>query len=479
MIFSTPIFLFFFFVFTTGLYFFTGRKNIILLFMSIIFYSWGEAEFVVLLLISALLNYVFGILIENYRGKKQCKIFLCIAVSMNLLGLIVFKYTNFLVENINIILEYYYLSHINIDSVHLPLGVSFFTFQAISYVVDVYRRDASVQRNFLNLALYISMFPQLIAGPIVRYNQIEKALHDRTVDRHLFALGVQQFIIGLAKKTIIADTLAVSVDQIFALPVGDLSSELAWFGALCFGLQIYFDFSGYSDMAIGMGRMFGFRFPDNFNYPYISQSIREFWRRWHITLSTWFRDYLYIPLGGNRGGEGRTLVNLLVVFVCTGFWHGASWNFLVWGLIHGVFLVIERIPVCGRLLDAAPAFIRHGYVLVVVMVSWVVFRTDSLDAALQFLGAMAGTNGWSNEVHVLGRYTDPYIWTIFVLGMVFSTPLVRILRRITWAAARGKVIFLGRNTLAGIRVAAMISLLWFSISVVATGTHQAFIYFRF
>jgi alginate O-acetyltransferase complex protein AlgI len=312
-------------------------------------------------------------------------------VALNIGTLVFFKYANFAVDNLNLLLAWIHLAPVHCERVRLPIGISFFTFHALSYVMDIYRGKAAAARNPRDVALYIFFFPQLIAGPILRWSAIAPQIARRVVSREGFAEGVRRFVGGLAKKMIIANVVAVPADQIFALSGAELTPALAWLGAACYTLQIYFDFSGYSDMAVGLGKMFGFQFLENFDFPYISQSIKEFWRRWHISLSTWFRDYLYFPLGGNRRGEWRTCLNLVIVFFLCGLWHGASWTFVVWGLYHGFFLVLERTRF-GGWVAGMPRLLRHGYALVVVMAGWVLFRADTFGHAITFLANMAGVS---------------------------------------------------------------------------------------
>ena len=326
MVFSSILFIFLFLPFTLSLYFLVGKKhrNIFLLFASLIFYAWGEGIYLLIMLVSIFINYLCGLLIDNHRGTNKSRGYLTIAVVLNLGILSFFKYANFVVNNLNSILSGLGLGQLFLPPVHLPIGISFFTFQALSYVIDVYRNKAPVQKNILNLGLYISLFPQLIAGPIVRFSHIAKQIVSRTTSRANFTEGIRRFLFGLAKKVLIANPLALVTDQIYALPTSELTIGLAWLGTFCYTIQIYFDFSGYSDMAIGLGRMFGFHFLENFNYPYICKSIREYWARWHISMTTWFRDYLYIPMGGNRRGPFRTYFNLVTVFVLCGLWHGRT-----------------------------------------------------------------------------------------------------------------------------------------------------------
>ena len=399
MLFSSTLFLFLFLPLTLVAYLVVGRRlrNVLLLLASLFFYLWGENIYVLVMLSSITMNYIFGLLIDrNIKRGDSGKLPMVLGVVANLGLLIFFKYTNFIVDNVNILLGTMGVAAINIEPIHLPIGISFFTFQAMSYIIDVYRKDSNVQKNPINLGLYIALFPQLIAGPIVRYHDIADQINRRKTRLLDVAAGSERFIFGLGKKVLIANPLALVADQIFALPVDQLSTGAAWIGVICYTLQIYFDFSGYSDMAIGLGRMFGFRFLENFNYPYISRSIREFWRRWHISLSSWFRDYLYIPMGGNRLGEKRTRRNLLIVFLLVGLWHGASWSFIVWGLIHGLFLIFERSRP-GRFIEKMPTPLQLVYTLLVVMNAWVFFRVEKLSDALDYLAVMYGGN-WSVSI---------------------------------------------------------------------------------
>jgi alginate O-acetyltransferase complex protein AlgI len=356
--------------------------------------------------------------------------------------------------------------------VHLPIGISFFTFQSMSYIIDVYRKEVPAQKNPLTVALYISLFPQLIAGPIVRYRDIAHQLIQRQVKTSRFVEGIYRFVMGLGKKMIIANPLGAVADEIFSVPAAQLPVEVAWLGIICYTLQIYFDFSGYSDMAIGLGRMLGFTFLENFNYPYISRSITEFWRRWHISLSSWFRDYLYIPLGGSRAGAWRTWFNLLVVFVLCGFWHGASWNFLVWGLIHGLFLVIERAWLKAAL-ASWPRVFRHVYVMLVVMFGWVFFRMDTLPEAIGLLGALGGLNEGSISPVYFGRYFDNAILLALFAGGLGSMPIVAWIRKIPMVTAPAAI------------TSSVFSYLWLmsvfilSLAYLGSGTFNPFIYFRF
>ncbi len=482
MVFSSLIFLFLFLPVVLSVYLVlrsTSWRNAFLLFASLFFYAWGELSFLWVMLLSIILNYFFAILIEDLRDTAWAKLSLALAVVTNLGLLGYFKYAGFIESNINYALHSLGLHAIRTHNISLPLGISFFTFHSLSYVIDVYRKQANAQRNPVNLALYISLFPQLVAGPIIRYHDVSDQLTDRTVTVEKFAEGVRRFVSGLGKKMLIANVMAGPADQIFGLPANELTLGLSWLGAICYTLQIYFDFSGYSDMAIGLGLMFGFRFLENFNFPYISQSIREFWQRWHISLSNWFRDYLYIPLGGNRCGEFRTSLNLLTVFFLCGLWHGASWNFIVWGLYHGTFLGLERSGL-GALVDKLPRVLRHAYVLLAVVIGWVFFRADDLQHALNFLAAMFGV------VHGgTGYYTVPIVLNrevafVIALGIIGSTPLIKnfLLSPKIEKATDGQKGWT-MPTLATVRLAFIMLVMSLSIMEMASGTYNPFIYFRF
>jgi alginate O-acetyltransferase complex protein AlgI len=474
MVFSSPIFLFLFLPLVLALHAATPARarNALLLFASLVFYAWGEGFFVGVMLASIVLNYGIGLLLDSYRGRRPARWWLALGIGANLALLGAYKYANFAVENLNHLLAWRHLPPVAWDPVHLPIGISFFTFQAMSYLVDVQRRDAPARHNPLHVALYIAMFPQLIAGPIVRYRQVADQLVRRVVTLEGFHAGARRFVVGLGKKMLLANPLGAAADRILAIPQDGLTAGLAWTGIACYTLQIYFDFSGYSDMAIGLGRMFGFRFPENFNYPYISGSIREFWRRWHMTLSSWFRDYLYIPLGGNRIGPWRTHLNLLTVFFLCGLWHGASWNFVIWGLLHGAFLVLERGPFGARLARAwAP--VRHLYALAVVMVGWVFFRLESLPEALGYLRVMAGLGTGTGTVYHLDLYLDPEVLLALGAGIVGSMPVVP--RLAAWVEARAG----WRPAADALGQAALLVVLVLSACGLAAGTYNPFIYFRF
>jgi len=484
MVFSSIFFLYLFLPLTLLLYFVAGPRfrNHILLTASLVFYAWGEMGYVLLMLFSIAANWVVGLLIDRARQRGNTgRPALTAGIVLNLLPLAFFKYGNFLVDNINPLLASLGLGGIQLEPVHLPIGISFFTFQAISYIVDIYRDEAHVQKNPVNLALYISLFPQLIAGPIVRYYDVAKEITSRHTSAVDLRDGILRFVTGLAKKVLIANNMGAVADHIFSLPAGELPAGLAWVGLIAYTLQIYYDFSGYSDMAIGLGRMFGFHFLENFNYPYISRSIREFWRRWHISLSTWFRDYLYIPLGGNRLGTGRTYVNLLIVFFLTGLWHGASWSFVIWGLFHGFFLILERSP-AGRLLDRLPSFIQHGYTLLVVMIGWVFFRATDLSHALDYLSALVNFSGEPYLDAKLFAVMNNEFHLALAAGLLLAMPLVPAMRHRlekiqTGLAGARAVVMQGGMTL--MLLAWMVSVLVYSSAELVSGTHNPFLYFRF
>lgn len=484
MVFSSLVFLFVFLPVTLLLYYIIGEKfrNSILLLASIIFFAWGGISYTLILLSSIIINYLIGLLINSNLGNKKSKYFLSLGVSLNIGILIVFKYFNFIIENINGMLIGFSIPPIDFDNIVLPIGISFYTFQAMSYIIDVYRKETSYQKNLTKLALYISLFPQLIAGPIVRYHDINIQLSKRTHSIKKFAEGIERFIIGLGKKVLLANSFALVVDNIFAMDASTMPAVIAWFGIILYALQIYFDFSGYSDMAIGLAKMFGFELLENFNFPYISKSIQEFWRRWHISLSTWFRDYLYIPLGGNRVSNNRLYLNLFIVFFLTGFWHGASWNFIVWGLFHGFFLVIERIGF-GRLLKKIWPPIQHLYVIIVVLISWVFFRADDLGYAVDYLKSMFGGNQIKSNLWMIREYFDYELVTTLTIGILGSTMIFvtigKSLKSITSNLNKSiynRTIKISFDFIAGI---SLILILLLSIIYLTANSYNPFIYFRF
>ncbi|MBL8137170.1 MAG: MBOAT family protein [Acidobacteria bacterium] len=484
MLFTAPSFLFIFLPVVLALHLAPHPvwRNTLLLAASVVFYASGAGAFTTLILASIAGNYLAALAIDRWRDGARGRWLLRGTIAANLAVLVVFKYTGFLGANLNAALGWLGLSAWPIPSVTLPIGISFFTFHAISYVVDVARQDAVAQKRPMEAALYLLFFPQLIAGPIIRYREIADQLPVRTVTLDDMAYGVRRFVIGLAKKMLIANTLALPADRIFALAPADLTTGTAWLGVVCYTLQLYFDFSGYSDMALGLGRMFGFRFPENFRYPYAATSVQDFWRRWHLSLSAWFRDYLYVPLGGNRVAPVRVYLNLVTVFALCGLWHGANWTFVVWGLFHGFFLVVERMAGQARRSTATGAWrlAGHAYALVVVMVGWVFFRAASLTEAMQMLSAMAGVSSAPMPVYDAIWFVNPEVALALVAGAVGATPIAPRLAR---ALAVGDVAgaapsWLPGGTSAGVVV--VLSVL-FAVSVLlsAAGTYSPFIYFRF
>jgi alginate O-acetyltransferase complex protein AlgI len=479
MVFSSLVFLFVFLPLVLLLYYVcpVRGRNFILLVASLVFYTWGEMGYVVVMLVSIIANYCFGIALGKTVTPQLRKMALMGAVAVNLSLLFHYKYFGFFLENLTRLWGGSIPSGIVPD--HLPIGISFFTFQALSYVVDCYRNPSLTQANPLHLGLYIASFPQLIAGPIVRYHDVARQLCSRGHSCRLFASGVERFIFGLGKKVLLANPLGEMADHIFAVPVAGLSMPEAWLGVVCYSLQIYFDFSGYSDMAIGLGRMFGFSFLENFNYPYVSKSMQEFWRRWHISLSRWFRDYLYIPLGGNRHGPLATGRNLLLVFLLCGLWHGASWNFVIWGFIHGAFLVLERVG-WGRILERLPGIFRHFYVLLVVSIGWVFFRTSNPGEALTYLQKMFIPSS-EIAVHpwVINRMDDQIV-ILILTGMLLSMPCYPFLRKRLAAVWQLRVPAVsGSLAMDSLWIAHLMALLVLAVMSLASGAYNPFIYFRF
>ncbi len=477
MVFSSPIFLFLFLPVTLILAYLSFRfrwRNSVLLLLSMFFYAFGEGEMLIVMFASIVMNYFVGIWVEKDRTLKA----ISIGIVLNLALLVVYKYTDFIITNINLLVVSMGGNPIPLTGIKLPAGISFYTFHSVSYLMDVYRKKSVPQKSFVDLALYICLFPQLIAGPIVRYNDIDKQLSRRKLNIGKIHAGLERFIIGLGKKVIIANTLGTCADMVFSVNPVSLTSATAWFGLLCYSMQLYFDFSGYSDMAIGLGQMLGFNFLENFRFPYISQSIKEFWRRWHISLSNWFRDYLYIPLGGNRVSKGRMYVNLCIVFFLTGLWHGASWNFVIWGLIHGLFLVIERLGF-ETTLSRLPWIIRRLYMMLVVIIAWVFFRSDDLHHSMGFLKAMFA--GGMDRVFSLNFVTNPEVIFAFIIGAIMCvngfTWMLRKIFKASLATHSGRQIV--KPVFRWSRqIFFFIVLVWSALSV-AAGSYNPFIYFRF
>lgn len=466
MLFSSVTFLFTFLPITVLIYYLVPRKakNLVLFVCSLVFYAWGEPVYVFLMLLSILFNYFSGIDIARNQGRPGAKRrSLIFTVAVNLLILGFFKYYGFVVENLNAVLPF----HIPYRELALPIGISFYTFQTLSYIVDVYRDKVPVQIHPIDFGAYVSMFPQLIAGPIVRYADVEKQLRDRQETLEKFGQGVIFFVIGLAKKVLLANTVGAIHTEILCRT--EVSALTAWLGALAFTFQIYFDFSGYSDMAVGLGKMFGFEFMRNFNYPYISHSVTEFWRRWHISLGSWFREYVYIPLGGNRVPWQRHLLNLLIVWFLTGLWHGASWNFVVWGLYYGVILILEKY-MTGKLLAKLPEVVQVLYTMLLVVVGWVFFFSPGLGDAAAYLGRMVGI-GSAGIVDREAFYLLATHWVLWLMVIAGSTPVMhRLVQVICFDEEHPRTI------ICGVLYMGMFIL---SIAYLVTETYNPFLYFRF
>lgn len=467
MLFSSVSFLYYFLPITLVLYFVSKDKykNIILLLASLFFYFYGEPKYTVLMLISAFSAYIHGILIEKFREKGYSKLFLVSGLVVSLGILIVFKYMDFIIKNIN------YISNSNIKLLRLvlPIGISFYTFQGLSYIVDVYKKDAKVCRSFVDFATYVCLFPQLIAGPIVRYTTIEDELKNRTHSFDKFAYGVNRFVVGLTKKVILANNLGMLVD---IMTKSNEKSVLSyWMVAIFFSLQIYYDFSGYSDMAIGLGRMFGFDFLENFNYPFISKSIKEFWRRWHISLSSFFRDYVYIPLGGNRVSRGRWIFNLLIVWSLTGLWHGDSWNFILWGLYFAILLIIENLFL-QNILSKLPALIQHIYAKFFIIISFVIFNNENIKDLWSSLYNMFNFRGIDLYNDFSTYYLKSYT-VLLIVSVIGATPILKnIIQKINKNVT-------GQKVISTINPILNIVLLVVVTAYLIDGSFNPFLYFRF
>lgn len=468
MLFSSIVFLFTFLPAVMILYYLLPARfrNVILLLASLVFYAWGEPVYLFLMLLSILFNYFSGLdIARNLQDKRAAKRSLVFNLIINLAVLGFFKYEGFVLDTLNGILPV----HISYHALPLPIGISFYTFQILSYIIDVYRGNVKVQTNLPNFALYVTMFPQLIAGPIVQYADVDEQLASREVSRTKFGEGSMYFIRGLAKKVLLANTSGMIFTEVSGLAKGNIAVMTAWLGAFAYMFQIYFDFSGYSDMAIGLGKMFGFEFNMNFNYPYVAKSITEFWRRWHISLSSWFRDYVYIPLGGNRVSKIKHIRNLLIVWFLTGLWHGAAWNFVAWGLYYGVILIIEKY-LLSPVLDRLPDVVRHIYSIVLVVIGWVLFFSSSFGQAADYIRVMfgAGAHGFADRESMYLLTSNLILWLILIFG---STPLVHfryehMLRTKKW-----------NTTIINSVVYAALFIV--CIAYLVTETYNPFLYFRF
>ena len=470
MLFSSLTFLFGFLTLLLLVYFVCKKrnlKNIVLLLFSLIFYAWGEPKYIILMLITISIVYLFGLLINKFdlekkKALKKCSLILCVILVLS--SLIFFKYFDFIIYNIN------FLFKTNVKSLNLvlPIGISFYTFQILSYIIDLYKGKIKVQKNVLNLALYVSFFPQLIAGPIVRYETIEDEIMNRKESFSLVVTGLKRFIIGLSKKVIIANNMALVADFILDKTLVDYGTSIVWIGAFAYTFQIYFDFSGYSDMAIGLGQIFGFHFLENFNYPYIALSITDFWRRWHISLSTWFRDYVYIPLGGNRKGVLKQIRNILIVWGLTGLWHGASWNFVIWGLYYALFLLIEKF-LLRRFIDKVPKFIRWLFTIIIVVIGWIIFRTTSFSGIYLLIGRMFiyTKTDWVSIISSNVSLLNSFIY--FIPAIIFSFPILGKIRKK----------YANKNLYVMFSNLAYLVLLFINVMFLTSSSYNPFIYFRF
>lgn len=465
MVFSSTIFIFIFLPFILLLYYLAGKKikNYILLIASLIFYAWGGVAYLKILIASIILNYSFGILVDKYSNREILKkAILTLGVILNLSILFYYKYYDFFIENANVLFD----TNLSLKHIVLPIGISFFTFQGMSYIIDIYRGDGKVNKNPFSVALYISLFPQLVAGPIIKYKTIDKEIRSRQESIEQFSYGINRFVLGLSKKVIIADILGAMADNIFSLYEKGIDTPTAWIGAICYTFQIYYDFSGYSDMAIGLGHMFGFRFMENFNYPYISKSITEFWRRWHISLSTWFKEYLYIPLGGNR--KGNVYVNLFIVFLVTGIWHGASWTFILWGIWHGIFIVFERLIKNKSWYINIPNTIKYLVTMFIVIIGWVLFRADDLSQAFGYLEVMFGVDSNANL----------YEFTYFINKKLVLWIVVAALGSLPFISNKLRK-YNGNKSFEIISTVVILILFILSIVFIINSTYSPFIYFQF
>lgn len=470
MLFSSLVFIWFFLPITMLLYTLAPNrtiKNAVLLIAGLFFYGWGEPKYMVLLLLTVITCFIAGLCLsacDGHVGKKKAVSAIYILITIGILGY--FKYFNFFAETINLVAGRDVLT---IRSIALPLGISFYTFQAISYVIDTYRGKNPVQKNLFHLAIYICLFPQLLSGPIIKYHEIVSQITDRKESVSMQAYGIKRFTYGLAKKVLLANAFGQMVDRIMTIAPAQLGTVTAWFLIVLYALQIYYDFSGYSDMAIGLGRMFGFRYAENFNYPYLSGSITEFWRRWHISLSTWFREYLYIPLGGNRKGLKRTCLNLFLVFVATGLWHGANMNFICWGIYHGIFIILERFWLSKILERNSHKWIGHLYTIAVVLFGWLIFRADHMTTVYTLFKAMVTPTHGLWDVRI---FANAKILFLMIIGILFCGPIQLMIPKL-------KKRLYEEEQIQIVDIPIMMSLLFLSTMVMISSTYNAFIYFKF
>ncbi len=470
MLFSSTIFLFYFLPILLLSYCLVKDiriKNKILLIFSVLFFAWGGIYFTLILICSVVFNFYIGLKIEKCTTKN----FLVYGIIGNLGLLFWFKYVNFFAINLNFLFGAFHLGHFSLATIALPIGISFYTFHSISYLIDIYYKKSAAQKNIFDLALYIILFTQLVAGPIIRYNIFAPQLLTRKLSLFQFCKGIERFIIGLGKKVLIANTLARLADESFIQNSDSMSTLLSWIGAICYTFQIYFDFSGYSDMAIGLSKMFGFEFPENFNLPYTASSIQDFWKRWHISLSSFFRDYLYIPLGGNKKGKGRTYLNLIIVFLLTGFWHGANYTFIVWGILHGLFLLIERAGF-DKLLLKIPMFLRKSYAFIIVLLAWIPFRADNITTAIAYLRSLA-PNSNDLKLDLIASYFTTDVIIAFAVASILSFDLLKFVKTLFYKTQ------LNRSFIQTINACFLLIILFFSAIYLMSGTYNPFIYYQF
>jgi len=472
MLFSSLVFLFYFLPVALMIYYLSPKKsrNILLLIFSLVFYAWGGVSYTIILIISLFSNFIFA----KRINKTHKKLWLIIGLIFNVSIIIVFKYLDFFIENMNFLAKHFSATYKGLESLNiiLPLGISFFTFQQMSLLWDIYRNPEKRKIRFLETSLYISFFPQLIAGPIVRYKDIIHQIRKRKESLSLIHSGIRRFILGLFKKVVFANSCAIIADSIIDANIDSLSTPAAWLGIIAYSFQIYFDFSGYSDMAIGLGRIFGFRILENFNFPYISRSIQEFWRRWHISLSTWFRDYVYIPMGGNRKSLKRTYFNLLVVFLLTGFWHGATWSFVFWGAFHGFFLIIERIGF-KKILEKAPNVFAWLYTIIVVVIGWVFFRIEYIPDAFKYVVKLFSFQLDSN--YHFFRVLNTELIIILSLAAISSSLLMKYFKKLILDLHKSRFAFISIS----IENLLLLIMFVYSVMYVNSGSYNPFIYFRF
>ncbi|SHI03661.1 MBOAT family O-acyltransferase [Clostridium grantii] len=473
MVFSSLIFLFIFLPSTLFVYIIAPKKmkNIVLLIASLIFYAWGEPIYIVLMIFSSVVDYIHGLLIEKFRqNHNKARLVVLSSVIINLSLLFFFKYSDFIINNINFLFSTDFLS----PNLPLPIGISFYTFQTMSYTIDVYRKKVPVQKNPIALATYVTLFPQLIAGPIVRYETVAAQINAREETFEKFSEGIKRFIIGLGKKVLFANNIGLLWMEIQNTPLSDLTVFTSWLGIIAFAFQIYFDFSGYSDMAIGLGKMFGFDFLENFNYPYVSKSITEFWRRWHISLGSWFKDYVYIPLGGSKGSKIKMYRNLFVVWLLTGIWHGAEWNFLIWGLYFGIIIAIEKLALL-KILENAWSPVKHAYTIFLLIIGWLIFVSDNLYMGILYLKVMLG---FKNTILFDSQFLY-YIYNygiILIILIVASTPFFKNKHRKLVKTLNKRHLFLYENLVMPILY---FTVFFISISYLVDSTYNPFLYFRF